>query len=116
MTSRNLSASILMICLLAVGSLGIAPVTNAESLGQSFRKLGKIAGDSVIKIKRRRGRRTRIHLPIGPASIYYDYPYYYCRGYYPTHIGGYVYYPYYYYRSYYRYCRYSPGPPRQRAD
>jgi hypothetical protein len=37
---------------------------------------------------------------VGPSYIYYDYPYYYARGYYPTHIGGYVYYPY--YRSHYR--------------
>ena len=31
-------------------------------------------------------------------------PYYYSRGYYPTHIGGYFYYPYYYsyYRNHYR--------------
>ena len=44
---------------------------------------------------------------------YYDYPYYYSRGYYPTHIGGYIYYPYYLYdRSYYR----GAGlPRRQRA-
>ena len=41
-----------------------------------------------------RGRGPRIYLPIGPSYIYYDYPYYYSRGHYPTHIGGYVYYPY----------------------
>ena len=60
-----------------------------------------------------RGRGVRIYLPIGPGYIYYDYPYYYSRGYYPTHIGGYVYYPRYYYsRSYYR----GPGSARrQRA-
>jgi len=90
-----------MACLLAVGFLGIAPVANAESGGQSSLKSGKIAGNDVGHIKRR-GRGVRIHLPIGPASIYYDYPYYYSRGYYPTHIGGYVYYPYRYYRRSYR--------------
>ena len=52
----------------------------------------------MIEIKRR-GRGPRIHLPIGPSSVYYDYPYYYSRGHYPTHIGGYVYYPYYYYTA-----------------
>ena len=114
MSSRNLLTSVLMACFLAVGFLGIAPVANAESLGQPSGKSGKIARDGVIKIKKRRVRRTRIHLPIGPASVYYDYPYYYCRGHYPTHIGGYVYYPYYYYRGYYDYCRYSPGPGSRR--
>ena len=29
---------------------------------------------------------------MGPSYVYYDYPYYYSRGHYPTHIGGYVYY------------------------
>ena len=100
MSSRNLFASILMACLLAVGFLRIAPAANAESAGQSVLKPGKSAKIKVIEI-RRRGRGPRIHLPIGPGSIYYDYPYYYSRGYYPTHIGGYVYYPYSYYRRYY---------------
>jgi hypothetical protein len=54
----------------------------------------------VVEIKTR-GRGSRLYLPIVPY-IAYDYPYYYSRGYYPTHIGGYVYYPRYYYsRSYY---------------
>ena len=41
MSNRNLFASILMACLLAVGFLGIAPVANAASAGKSFRKPGK---------------------------------------------------------------------------
>ncbi len=45
----------------------------------------------MIEVKRR-GRGVTIYLPIGPSYLYYDYPYYYSRGYYPTHIGGYVYY------------------------
>ena len=53
MSSRNLFASILMACLLAVGFLGIAPVANAESAGQSFLKPGKSARNNVIEIKRR---------------------------------------------------------------
>jgi hypothetical protein len=100
MSSRTLFASILTACLLAVGFLGIPPVPHAEAGGQSSLKPDKSARNHVIHIKRR-GRGTRIHLPIGPASVYYDYPYYYSRGYYPTHIGGYVYYPYAYYRRYY---------------
>jgi len=112
MSSRNLFASILMACLLAVGFLGIAPVANDASAGKSIRKPGESGRNYVLEMKRR-GRGPRIQLPIGPSYIYYDYPYYYSRGYYPTHIGGYVYYPYYYYsRSYYR----GPGSARrQRA-
>ncbi len=94
-------ASMLTTCVLAVGFLGSAPVANTATAGQSLLKHGKSARNYVIDNKRR-GRGPRIHLPIGPSYIYYDYPYYYSRGYYPTHIGGYVYYPYDYYRIYYR--------------
>ena len=100
MSSRNLFASILMACLLAAGFLGIPPVANDASAGKSIRKPGESGRNYVLEMKRR-GRGPRIHLPIGPSYIYYDYPYYYGRGYYPTHIGGYVYYPYYYSRSYF---------------
>ena len=97
--------------LLAVGFLGIAPAANADSGGKSVQKPGKSARNNVIKIKRR-ARRVRIHLPLGPAYVYYDYPYYYSRGYYPTHIGGYVYYPHYFYRN--DYPRYGdPGSFRR---
>ena len=100
MSSRSLFASALMTCLLAAGLLGIAPVADAAATERSVVKPSESARNNVIELKRRvRGR--RIHLPIGPSYIYYDYPYYYSRGYYPTHIGGYVYYPYYYYRNYY---------------
>jgi hypothetical protein len=97
MSSRNLLVSILMPCLLA-GFLGIAPVANAAYGGRSFLKPGKSGTNNVIKIKHR-VRGIRIHLPVGPASVYCDYPYYYSRGHYPTHIGGYVYYPHYYQRT-----------------
>jgi hypothetical protein len=104
MSSRHLFAAIPMACLLAAGLLAIAPAANAESAGQ---KAGKIAGKNNIGAKRefrRRFRSVKIHLPVGPSSIYQDYPYYYSRGFYPTHIGGYVYYPSYYYRHpYYHY-------------
>ena len=99
MSSRDLFASIVL-ALLAAGFLVVAPVANPASAGTSVWKRGDIARNSVIASKRR-GRSPRIHLPVGPAYVYYDYPYYYSRGYYPTHIGGYVYYPYDYYRRYY---------------
>lgn len=89
MSNWNLVATVLMV--LAIGLLCIAPVGNAASAGQSSLKSRESARNYVIENKRR-GRGPRIHLPIGPAYIYYDYPYYYSRGYYPTHIGGYVYY------------------------
>lgn len=93
MSSRNAFASILMAGLLAVGFVGVAPVADGASAGQSVRKSRESARTYVLESKRSGRRRgTRIHLPIGPAYIYYDYPYYYSRGHYPTHIGGYVYY------------------------
>ncbi len=94
MTSRNSFASLLMPCLLAVGFLGIASMTDDAS-GKSIRK--RDGGRNFVLEMQRRGRGARIPLPMGPSSIYYDYPYYYSRGHYPTHIGGYVYYP----RNYY---------------
>ena len=100
MRSRNLFALALVAGLLASGFLSIAPVATAEASGQSFQKSSQSARMREIKIKRLR-RGARIHLPVGPGSVYYDYPYYYNRGYYPTHIGGYVYYPYVYYRRHY---------------
>ena len=99
MSGRRLIASIVVACSLAVGFTAVAPVVDAESL-----KPGKSATNKIKAGKKYRFRSVRIHLPIGPTSVYHDYPYYYSRGYYPTHIGGYVYYPYYYYRHpYYRY-------------
>lgn len=100
MDSRNLFASLVMACLLSVGLGSLAPVADAASAGQSFLHPGVSAGSNVIEIKRR-GSGPRIHLPLGPGSVYYDYPYYYSRGYYPTHIGGYVYYPYSYKHGHY---------------
>ena len=92
MGRRNLLAAILMACLPAVGFLGTAPMANAEARNESSLRPGKSAKNFVIDIKRPR-RAPRIPLPIGPGSVYFDYPYYYSRGYYPRHIGGYVYYP-----------------------
>ena len=90
MSVRNLFAPILMTFLLAVSFFSLAPVFNAASAGQSVRSLGEKAKNNVVGIKRR-GRGQRKHLPIVPY-IAYDYPYYYSRGFYPTHIGpGYIY-------------------------
>lgn len=102
MSSRKLFALTLMAGLLAGGFLGIAPAAKAEGVGRSA-KTGKIVGQHFLDAKRRYKRRfqsVKIHLPLGPTSTYYDYPYYYSRGHYPTHIGGYVYYPYQSYRRY----------------
>jgi BA14K-like protein len=94
MSSRNLFASMLMACLAAIGLGGFAPVAHAASAGQSFQKPGEGIRNNVIEI-RYRGRGPRMYLPIGPSYLYYDYPYYYSRGYYPTHIGPhYIYYGY----------------------
>jgi hypothetical protein len=95
MSSRNSLASFLMPCLLAIGFLGIAPMIDDASAGKSIRK--RDSGRNFVLEMRRRGIGPRIPLPMGPSSVYYDYPYYYSRGHYPTHIGGYVYYP----RNYY---------------
>jgi hypothetical protein len=98
-SSRNLLVSVLVVCSPIIWFLATAPLATGASAGQSFSKPDKSARHYALKNKRRVGR-TKIRLPVGPSYIYYDYPYYYARGYYPTHIGGYVYYPY--YRSHYR--------------
>lgn len=102
-SSRRLLASVLVAtCSSMAIFLGIAPVATGASAAQSLAKPNKSTRSYVLKNKRR-VRTTKIRLPVGPSYIYYDYPYYYARGYYPKHIGGYIYYPdYYYYRSHYR--------------
>jgi hypothetical protein len=91
-----------MACLLGVGFLGTAPVANAASAWQALPKPSESAKNNVMEIKhRRRGkRRAPLYVPIVPYSAY-DYPYYYRRGFYPTHVGpGYIYYGYpYFYRK-----------------
>ena len=107
-----------MASLLAVCILGIAPVANDASAGKL--KRGESARNFTLEMQRR-GRGLRIPLPMGPSYIYYDYPYYYSRGHYPTHIGGpgYVYYGFpYSYRSSSRYggrCAYWPATSVRRA-
>ena len=103
MSSRSLLASgLVATCLSMAIFLGIAPVATGASAAQSLASPNKSTRSYALKNKRR-VRTTKIRLPVGPSYIYYDYPYYYARGYYPSHIGGYIYYPdYYYYRSHYR--------------
>lgn len=89
MNRWSLFAAILATGFLAVGVLAAVPVDNSAWAGAKSRESGR----NYVLESERRVRRSRIPLPIGPSYIYYDYPYYYSRGYYPTHIGGYVYYP-----------------------
>jgi hypothetical protein len=133
MSSRNLSAPFVPVAFfLAIGLFAIARAAHAAPASPSLLKSGESAGkDNVIEIKYRR-RGPRLYLPIVPY-IAYDYPYYYYRGHYPTHIGpGYIYYGYpYFYRRYYsrfggrcagrkcvagwRYVRDPASPHRQKA-
>lgn len=87
--------SILTGCALCVGLLAVTPAADAAS-SKSVRK-HRESGRNYVLEHRGRVRGPWIYQPVGPAYIYYDYPYYYSRGYYPTHIGRYVYYPAYYY-------------------
>ncbi len=92
MSGQNLVASVLTACLLTVGLGGVA--ADAASAGPFVLKSGEGAINNVIEIKQR-GRGPLFYLPIAPSSLAYDYPYYYSRGHYPTHIRpGYVYYGY----------------------
>ena len=107
MNSRTLLASILTICLLAIGFLSISSVADAAPAGQSFLNLSENAKSAVrtdVTEVGYRERRPHIVWPIAPSYLAYDYPYYYSRGHYPTHIGpGYIYYgrPLFYRRAYY---------------
>lgn len=79
-----------MVCLLAIGLPSLATTAEAASAGQSFLNAGESASKPAVDVKYRR-RGPRIVRPIAPSYLAYDYPYYYSRGYYPTHIGpGYI--------------------------
>lgn len=102
MHRRSKFASILKPCL-AVALLCGHLIVDASWAGQSSPELSAGARTYVLRSKsarsfvlkrKRRARGPHIYLPIGPAYTYYDYPYYYSRGYYPRHIVHYVYYPY----------------------
>jgi len=90
MRYRKLIASALTASVLAAGFLVMAPGPDAALAKKSYKKHRE--GRNYALESRRRIRGPRIYLPIGPSYTYYDYPYYYSRGHYPTHIGGYIYY------------------------
>jgi hypothetical protein len=91
MYRRKLLPSFVAACLLTVSLAGVDP--NAASAGPLFLKSGQSARNNVVEIKHRRS--PWFYLPIAPSYLAYDYPYYYSRGHYPTHIPpGYVYYGY----------------------
>jgi hypothetical protein len=77
---------------LLIAGLGVGP--NAAFAAQIVMKPGEGARNDVVEIKHR-SRSPWFYLPIAPSYLAYDYPYYYSRGHYPTHIPpGYVYYGY----------------------
>jgi hypothetical protein len=101
-SSRNVFApTLLAACALAIGFLGVTPVAATDINRPRYVKPGKFvkAPDGIRYRRYRDNRGVRIHLPVGAASVYCEYPYLYSRGHYPTHIGGYVYYPYHYQRT-----------------
>jgi hypothetical protein len=92
MSSQTWIAPMLVACVLVAGFFGIAAAATAASTGKSIVK-AREGGRAYTLEGTKRARGPRILLPLGPGYVYYDYPYYYSRGYYPTHIGRYVYYP-----------------------
>jgi hypothetical protein len=91
MSGRTFLPSIVTACLLILG-LGFGP--SAVSAGQIAMSSDTAARNGVVEIKYRK-RSPWFSLPIAPSYLAYDYPYYYSRGHYPTHIPpGYVYYGY----------------------
>jgi hypothetical protein len=97
MCGRTLLASVVTACLLiaGLGGAGADPASSAPIVpkaGEGARSEG--VRNNVIEIKHR-SRGPWFYLPIAPSYLAYDYPYYYSRGHYPTHIApGYVYYGY----------------------
>ncbi len=93
MKCRTTHSFALLTGLLAAGCISVVPdASSAAPSGLAANTRSEVAKSDVIEIRQRR-RRTKIHLPAGPAYLTYDYPYYYARGHYPYSIGGYVYYP-----------------------
>lgn len=81
-------------------ALAAAPPSNAGPVSAApLAPIAKADAQSPLlhdaKHRRRAHKRLtrRLYVPIAPNYSAYDYPYYYARGYYPTHIGpGYMYY------------------------
>jgi hypothetical protein len=79
---------LLLFVLMALGALQF-DVASAAPAAQTALALGGDARATVIPVgQTRRGYRRR---SIAPSYTYYDYPYYRSRGYYPTHIPGFLY-------------------------
>lgn len=90
MSHRSVLVSSLLACLAAAGFLGISSGASVAAGPSILQATGSVQTD-VIKVGRR-GHGSLTFLPIAPTYRAYDYPYYYSRGYYPTHIGpGYIY-------------------------
>jgi hypothetical protein len=91
MRSRTSLEAGLMGALLAIGLLGNAPAADAAPAGRPLPNPGKSAGHGVFEVGSR-VRAPRLYAPIAPSYLYYDFPYYFSRGHYPTHIRpGFIY-------------------------
>jgi hypothetical protein len=99
MRSRNLVASVLTACLLTVGFSGVSSMATGASAAETSDKPNQRTKHHVRKAKRHyearryedhRFEAPRAYLPVGPSYLFHDYPYYYSRGYYPTHVGPHV--------------------------
>ena len=86
MSNQNLLAAILVACLLAVSIVGIASVADAAPARKSTAHATKKSRPLVVNVYRRYAS-PPMYVPVGPSYLFYDYPYYYSRGFYPTHIG-----------------------------
>lgn len=110
---------------LTISALLLMPGTQTSSAAPAVPQLKADAPSQLVQtVKQRRHAKRplkrsakRRYLPIAPSYSAYDYPYYFARGYYPTHIApGYMYYarPYGFYGSPYAYSTYpyfaSPYP------
>jgi len=92
MLSWTRVAAALVGSILAAGVTGPFTEALAGSKKTSLNRHSE-SGRAFVLENRRRASLVRIPLPLGPSYIYQDYPYYYSRGHYPAHIGGYTYYP-----------------------
>jgi hypothetical protein len=89
---RHVSVS----CLVAVAVVAAAPPVGigADGVGHAHAKSSRHAATvGVHRSGRYRVRTVRYFLPTGPGIIYYDYPYFYARGFYPRHIRSCLSYP-----------------------
>jgi hypothetical protein len=88
-------STILPCVCLAIGLMSVGPPSTDAAPRKSKNVSRSEDGRSFALRNRsvRPKRRVTVQLPLGPGSVYQDYPFLYSRGHYPTHIGGYSYYP-----------------------